>query len=68
MEWGIWEVGSPDGSGKVLPKSKYIHQIHFYTVHSIILCIHSKASIQFINPFRICSKITKLIMYMKTNK
>ena len=40
-------------------KSKYIHQIHFYTVHSIILCIHSRASIKFINPFQIHSKITK---------
>ena len=38
-------------------KSKYMHQIHFYTVHSIILCIQSKASIKLINPFQICSKI-----------
>ena len=41
------------------PKSKYIRQIHFYTVHSIISCIYSKASIKFVNPFQICSKITK---------
>ena len=41
------------------PKSKYISQIHFYTVHSIISCIHSKASTKFVNLFQICSKITK---------
>ena len=46
-------------AAKFVLKSKYVHQIHFYTVHSIILCIHSKASIKFINPFQICSKITK---------
>ena len=44
---------------KFVLKSKYIHQIHFYTVHSIILCIRSKASIRFSNPFEICSKISE---------
>ena len=55
---------------KSVLKSKYIHQSHFYTVHSIILCIHSKASIKFINPFQIwyVVRLPNLIMYKKTNK
>ena len=39
----------------IYPYIKY----HFYIVHSVILCILSKASIKFINPFQICSKIIR---------
>ena len=59
MNGGFGKQGHQMAVAKFVLKSKYIQQIHFYTVHSIILCIHSKASIKFINPFQICSKITK---------
>ena len=52
---GFGKQGYQMAVASFAPKSKYIHQIYFYTVHSIISCIHSKASIKFINPFQIRS-------------
>ena len=52
---GFGKQGHQMAVASFAPKSKYIHQIYLYTVHSIISCIHSKASIKFINPFQIRS-------------
>ena len=65
---GFGKHGHQMAVASLVLKSKYILKIHFYTVHSIILCIHSKASIKFINPFQIVVRLLNLIMYMKTNK
>ena len=53
---------------KFVLKSKYIYQMHFYTVHSIILCIHSKASINSSTLSRYVVSLLNLIVCMKTNK
>ena len=70
-------------AAKFVLKSKYVHQIHFYTVHSIILCIHSSTLSRYVVIYTVHSiilcihsstlsryvvRLLNLIMYMKTNK